>query len=56
MYPYTGDYTKRRKNEKSDFTCYTFTSCPLNGDVLYKMDDELASLLAEAHYSLGQLE
>lgn len=56
MYPYTGDYTKQRKNEKSDFTYYTFTPRPLNGAGLYKMDDELASLLAEAHHSLGQLE
>lgn len=56
MYPYTGDYTEQRKNEKSDFTYYTFTPRPLNGAGLYKMDDELASLLAEAHHSLGQLE
>lgn len=56
MYPYTGDYTEQRKNEKSDFTYYTFTPRPLKGAGLYKMDDELASLLAEAHHSLGQLE
>lgn len=56
MYPYTGDYTEHRKNEKPDFTYYTFTPRPLNGDRLYEMDDELASLLAKAHHSLGQLE
>jgi len=56
MYPYTGDYTEHRKNEKYDFTYYTFTPRPLKGAGLYKMDDELASLLAEAHHSLGQLE
>lgn len=56
MYPYTGDYTEQRKNDNSNFTYYTFTPRPLNGAGLYKMDDELASLLAEAHHSLGQLE
>lgn len=56
MYPYTGDYTEHRKNEKSDFTNYTFTPRPLKGAGLYKMDNKLASLLAEAHHSLGLLE
>ncbi|MEA4947160.1 MAG: Fic family protein [Oscillospiraceae bacterium] len=56
MYPYTGDYTQQRKNEKSDFTYYTFTPRPLKDAVLYKMDDELAFLLAEAHHNLGKLE
>lgn len=56
MRPYTGDYTEQRRNEKSDFTYYTFTPRPLSGATLFKMDDELASLLAEAHHNLGQLE
>lgn len=56
MRPYTGDYTEQRKNGKSDFTYYTFTPRPLKGAALYKMDDELAALLAEAHHNLGQLE
>lgn len=56
MLPYTGDYTEQRKNEKSDFTYYTFTPRPLKGAALYKMDDELTTLLAEVHHNLGQLE
>lgn len=56
MYPYTGDYTEHRENEKSDFTYFTFAPRPLHGARLYEMDDELASLLAKAHHSLGQLE
>ena len=56
MHPYTGDYTKQRKNEKSNFTYYTFTPCPLKGAILFIMDDELAALLVEAHRNLGLLE
>ena len=56
MRPYTGDYIGQRKNEKSDFTYYTFTPRPLKGSTLYKMDDELVAFLAETHHNLGQLE
>lgn len=56
MLPYTGEYTEHRKSAGSDFTYYTFTPRQLNGAELYNMDDELASLLIEAHHSLGQLE
>lgn len=56
MYPYTGDYTKQRKNEKFNFTYYTLTSRPLKDATLFKMNNELATLLIEAHHNLGQLE
>lgn len=56
MHPYTGDYTKQRKNEKFNFTYYTFTPRPLKGATLFKIDDELAALLVEAHHNLGLLE
>ena len=56
MHPYTGDYTEQRKNEKINFTYYTFTPRPLKDATLYKMDNELATLLIEAHHNLGQLE
>lgn len=56
MRPYTGDYTEQRKNEKFNFTYYTFTPRPLKGATLFKMDDELAALLVEAHRNLGLLE
>ena len=56
MHPYTGDYTEQRKNEKNNFTYYTFTPRPLKDATLYKMDNELATLLIEAHHNLGQLE
>ncbi len=56
MHPYTGDYTEQRKNEKINFTYYTFTPRPLKGATLFKMDDELAALLVEAHHNLGLLE
>lgn len=56
MHPYTGDYTEQRKNEKFNFTYFTFTPRPLKDATLYKMDNELATLLIEAHHNLGQLE
>ena len=56
MHPYTGDYTEQRKNEKNNFTYYTFTPRPLKDATLYKMDNELATFLIEAHHNLGQLE
>ena len=56
MHPYTGDYTEQRKNEKFNFTYYTFTPRPLKDATLFKMDNELATLLIEAHHNLGQLE
>ena len=56
MHPYTGDYTEQRKNEKFNFTYYTFTPRPLKDATLFKMDNELATLLVEAHHNLGQLE
>ncbi|WP_418747113.1 Fic family protein [Frisingicoccus sp.] len=56
MRPYTGDYTEQRKNEKFNFTYYTFTPRPLKGATLFKMDDELAALLVKAHRNLGLLE
>jgi len=54
MHPYTGDYTEKR--EKFNFTYYTFTPRPLKGATLFKMDDELAAFLVEAHRNLGLLE
>lgn len=56
MHPYTGYYTEQRKNEKYKFSYYTFTPRPLKGATLFKMDDELAALLVEAHHNLGLLE
>ena len=56
MCPYTGDYTEHRKNEKFNFTYYTFTPRPLKGATLFKTGDELAALLVEAHHNLGLLE
>lgn len=56
MHPYTGDYTEQRKNEKFNFTYYTFTPRPLKGATLFKIDDELVALLVETHHNLGKLE
>lgn len=56
MHPYTGDYTEQRKNEEFNITYYTFTPRPLKGATLFKLDDELAALLVEAHHNLGRLE
>ena len=56
MHPYTGYYTEQRKNEKYNFSYYTFTPRPLEGATLFKMDDELAALLVESHHNLGLLE
>ena len=56
MHPYTGDYTEQRKNGKFNFTYYTFTPRPLKGATLFKMDDDLAAFLVEAHHNLGLLE
>lgn len=47
---------RTEKNEKFNFTYYTFTSRPLKGATLFKMYDELATLLVEAHHNLGLLE
>ncbi|MCK9479754.1 MAG: Fic family protein [Firmicutes bacterium] len=56
MRPYTGDYTEQRKNEKLNFSYYTFTPRPLKDATLFKMDEELAALLVTAHRNLGLLE
>lgn len=47
---------RTEKNEKFNFTYYTFTPRPLKDATLFKMDNELATLLVEAHHNLGQLE
>lgn len=56
MLPYTGDYIEHNDGDKSDFTYYTFTPRPLADGDLYKMDDELAALLIDAHQNLAFLE
>ena len=56
MFPYTGDYIEHIEGDKNNFKYYTFTPRPLmNGD-MFKTDDELTTLLIEAHHNIGFLE
>lgn len=56
MLPYTGDYTEHIDPEKPSLTFYSFTPRPLMHGGMYQMDDELATLLTEAHRNIGFLE
>lgn len=56
MIPYTGDYIEHIDDNKSNSKYYTFTPRPLIYGDMYKMDDELSSLLIEAHRNIGFLE
>ena len=55
MWPHTGKYVPHQDSRDPTFTYYTFTPRPLREERLYKMDDELAALLADAHQKLGFL-
>ena len=47
---------RTEKNEKLNFTDYTFTPHPLKGATLFKIDEGLAAFLVKAHHNLGLLE
>ncbi len=53
MWPHTGKYVPHQDSRDPTFTYYTFTPRPLGEGRLYKMDDELATLLADTHQKLG---
>ncbi len=55
MWPHTGKYVAHEDERDPTFTYYTFTPRPLRNGRLYKMDDELAALLADTHQKLGFL-
>ena len=55
MWPHTGEYVPHQDSRDPTFTYYTFTPRPLREGRLYKMDDELAALLADTHQKLGFL-
>lgn len=55
MWPHTGKYVPHQDSRDPSFTYYTFTPRPLREGRLYKMDDELAALLADTHQKLGFL-
>jgi len=52
----TGQYEKITREGKKPFSFYTFTPQPLVGNDFYVIDDELSSLLINAHRELGILE
>lgn len=56
MFVHTGDYIEHRNDTPMRSTYYTFTPRPLMGGGFYTMNDDLASLLATAHRSIGILE
>lgn len=56
MWPRTGKYVPHQDSRDPTFTYYTFTPRPLGEGRLYKMDDELAVLLADTHQKLGFLQ
>ena len=49
MIPYTGEYIEHFDPEKPSLKFYSFTPRPLMRGDMYQMDDELATLLIEAH-------
>jgi len=55
MLPYTGDYIEHIDDNNCHFKYYTFTPRPLMRGNLYKLDDELSSLLIDAHRNVGFL-
>ncbi len=55
MLPYTGDYIEHVDGNNCHFKYYTFTPRPLMHGNLYKLDDELSSLLIDAHRNIGFL-
>lgn len=56
MIPYTGDYIEHIDDRRSHIQYYTFTPRPLMQGNMFRMDDELASLLADAYQNIGFLE
>ena len=56
MQPYTGDYIEHIDSTTNNFKYYTFAPRPLMNGNMYQMDDELATLLTEAHRNIGFLE
>lgn len=56
MLPYTGDYIEHIDSTTNYFRYYTFAPRPLMNGNMYQMDDELATLLTEAHRNIGFLE
>lgn len=56
MFVYTGDYVEHKNDTPLHSTYYTFTPRLLMGGGFYTMTDEMASLLATAHRSIGVLE
>ena len=56
MLPYTGDYIEHIDSTTNNFKYYTFAPRPLMTGNMYQMDDELATLLTEAHRNIGFLE
>ena len=52
----TGQYEKTTREGKIPFSFYTFTPRPLMGNDFFVIDDELSSLLVNAHRELGILE
>lgn len=56
MIPYTGEYIEHFDPEKPSLKFYSFTPRPLMRGDMYQMDDELATLLIEAHRNIGFLE
>lgn len=56
MIPYTGEYIEHFDPEKPSIKFYSFPPRPLKRRDMYQMDDELATLLIEAHRNIGFLE
>lgn len=56
MHPYTGNYIEHIDSTTNNFKYYTFAPRPLMNGNMYQMDDELATLLTEAHRNIGFLE
>lgn len=56
MIPYTGEYIEHFDPEKPSLKFYFFTPRPLMRGDMYQMDDELSTLLIEAHRNIGFLE
>lgn len=56
MFIHTGDYIEQVSNDFSHSTYYTFTPRLLMDGGFYAMGDDLATLLASAHRTIGILE
>ena len=56
VYKRQGDYIEHIDSTTNNFKYYTFAPRPLMNGNMYQMDDELATLLTEAHRNIGFLE